>query len=855
MLQQNNNNNYPCLSVSGSTPEMLQKCSRASLPFPSRLELGLGDLPLIRGLRAWALCSKNRRKPGGLLGGGQAPTAPTASRRGSASCPRPADVHLSREWGRMGYGLPLGLDARQAGIGALVTVATLKTSEGSGKTQTQCLFLRTEKGSCLYSTAKPGSGVTSSAASSVVGGWLRGKAGGSGGSRDTPAGRRDQGPTAPAQTGANRVRVRSGRRWRKSCNSAGREKSAMSRERQQRSREHHAGEIALEERQEEQDKGGLDSKQFPSPQQDIRRARQEKEEAFRSPRCSHNAPPKTCTQCGRKAQRRLSQDEHEGDESPKKGVPNRLNSEVKGMKKESQKNEEEENRGLCRSESSYPVLVESQRSCDVEENKEAETNNELKMRTSHSMDDCSEKSEDTNSDSINDSTDGHFEQVTKDFTSRHNRDFNDRKQSDNRCEELAANVNGLSDHVEEQEEVVDVEEEEGSISQAPAEFSVVSVCCGDISASTCTADSPEPSTPLGGSTCKTDHGSCGKEDHFDGDQQGITDCENMGKEELDVRRVAQQEQNLVVDENITVNENSSKLEERDASSSPLRNGYFSIYETEVRILTENGCNCNTTELHRAENRGEESQDQTIEQRRVNPEEWAQTGRILKKESTCAELDDADGNRDDRERHSGDDINDSTIPEDDNKEVTGNCALKDKWKFQESAVGCRGWEEKVGDTCGNTSITLVGTNGETSTDVTNVACADPSTSLALSLANPAPSLPPLGAMATGLPCLEAEREAEEEEDGEEEGVGVTASDGEGGQEGTRRKGRELEEQGKEERGSTVATEEGRKEEEEEEEDEFGVFMQAEGEPAWSEGSTMSASVPCGSRGSVGESHGC
>lgn len=50
---------------------------------------------------------------------------------------------------------------------------------------------------------------------------------------------------------------------------------------------------------------------------------------------------------------------------------------------------------------------------------------------------------------------------------------------------------------------------------------------------------------------------------------------------------------------------------------------------------------------------------------------------------------------------------------------------------------------------------------------------------------------------------------------------------------------------------MATEEGKKkeEEEEEEEDEFGVFMQAEGEPDWSEGFTTPASVPCGSRGSV------
>ncbi|XP_008424805.1 uncharacterized protein LOC103475158 isoform X1 [Poecilia reticulata] len=199
MLQQNNNNNYPCLGMSDCPQEMLQRCSRTSLPFPSRVELGLRDLPLIRGLRAWALCSRNRRKAGGLLGGGKPPTAPPLGGRGtSTSCPRPADVYLS------GYGLPLGVDARQAGIGALVTVATLKTSEGGGKTQTQCLFLRTEKGSCLYSTTKPGSGSTSS----TVGEWLRGKREGlgGGGSAEPP----------PTEAAANRVRVRSGRRFRKS---------------------------------------------------------------------------------------------------------------------------------------------------------------------------------------------------------------------------------------------------------------------------------------------------------------------------------------------------------------------------------------------------------------------------------------------------------------------------------------------------------------------------------------------------------------------------------------------------------------------------------------------------------------
>ncbi|XP_035536494.1 uncharacterized protein si:ch211-14c7.2 [Morone saxatilis] len=876
MLQQNNNNNYPCLNVSGSTREMLQKCSRASLPFPSRLELGLGDLPLIRGLRAWALCSKNRRKAGGLLGGGQAPTAPLAGRRGSTSCPRPADVYLSGEWGRMGYGLPLGLDAGQAGIGALVTVATLKTSEGSGKTQTQCLFLRTEKGSCLYSTAKPGSGVTTSVASSVVGGWLRGKTGG-GGSRDTPAGRRDHGPTPLAQTGANRVRVRSGRRWRKSCNAAGREKTGVSRERQQSSREDPAGEITLEERQEERDKGGLDSKQFPSSQQDIRRARQEG--AFRSPRCCHNASPKTCTQCVRRAQRRESQAEHERGESPRRDVPNRLNSEVKEMRKERQKNEEEGKGVLCGFESSNSVLAvpnpdlesnnfhpESHSSCDVEEIRDAESNEELKTQTSHSKDGYSQKEEDTHTEVmvIHTNNDPHSEHSTDDFTSRHNRDFDDRKPSENPCEEIAADVNGFSDRVEahrkseKDEESVAVEEEEGSINQTPAEFSIVSNCCEDVSVSTCrasisTAVPPEPSTPVEGSTCSAEQRTeteNSKKDHLKGYQQEAADPGIMGGGELDVSRSERQEPNCAADEKNTVNENrkplfffknmenSSQLEERDASSSPLRHRDPSILETDGRIVMENGCNYSTTELNGAErrdglvrvNREEESDEENTEER-VNPEQGDEAGEMWRRECTCNELDNGDGEGNgEKERQSEDNIKD--IQEDDNEDGTRNCALTANWRLQESADGCRGGVEEVGDTCGQTSR-------ETSTNVTNMACADPSTSLALSLTNPAPSLPPLESMATGLPCLEAEKE---------KGVGVTAGDGEGGQEGKRRHGRELEEQDEEERGSTTApTEEGRKEEEEE--DEFGVFMQAEGELAWSEGSTMSASVPCGSRESV------
>ncbi|XP_077468267.1 uncharacterized protein LOC144083935 [Stigmatopora argus] len=184
MLQHNNNNNHPCLKASPHEAPL----KRPPRPLPGRLELGLGDLPLIRGLRAWVLCSKNRQKADG-----RAPATPPAARR--TSCPRPADVRFGGgDWGS-GYGLPgAGVGA---GVGALVTVATLQTSEGAGKTQTRCLFLRNDKGTCLYSTSGGTGG---------PGGWPRGKPG---------PGRRD--PSAlQTQTAASRGRLRSGRRWRKS---------------------------------------------------------------------------------------------------------------------------------------------------------------------------------------------------------------------------------------------------------------------------------------------------------------------------------------------------------------------------------------------------------------------------------------------------------------------------------------------------------------------------------------------------------------------------------------------------------------------------------------------------------------
>uniref|UniRef100_A0A1A8GD50 Uncharacterized protein n=1 Tax=Nothobranchius korthausae TaxID=1143690 RepID=A0A1A8GD50_9TELE len=294
MLQQNNNNNHPCLSMSASAQDIIQKCSRTSLPFSSRMELG--ELPLIRGLRAWALCSRTRRRAGGLLGGGKAPVAPPPGRGSSTSCLRPADVYLSGELDPLGFRIRQGPDSRQVGIGALVTVATLKTSEGSGKTQTQCLFLRTEKGSCLYSKSGPGG------AAGLVGDLLKGRRGGEG--------------ADSLQAGPNRVRVRSGQRWRRSGNVAGREKPAKP----EIGWEDPNGGFRAEEGREEEDGG------FCSPQQDCSRTS-----------CCHDTSAKICTQCGRRPQRKENRDVTEG-ESPGRGVSD---GEEKGMRRARHRNEEE----------------------------------------------------------------------------------------------------------------------------------------------------------------------------------------------------------------------------------------------------------------------------------------------------------------------------------------------------------------------------------------------------------------------------------------------------------------------------------------------------------------------------------
>ncbi|XP_058243090.1 uncharacterized protein si:ch211-14c7.2 isoform X1 [Hemibagrus wyckioides] len=129
MLQHNNNNNYPCLDVAHR--ELLHGCRRNGTTFSSAL--GFGAIPLIKGLRAWAVSGGYSR-----------------SKRKAAASSQPSDrVHQSRigtsHMKTHSFHTP---GVRQGGLGALVTVATLKDSDGGRQTQTRCLFLKAE--GCNY---------------------------------------------------------------------------------------------------------------------------------------------------------------------------------------------------------------------------------------------------------------------------------------------------------------------------------------------------------------------------------------------------------------------------------------------------------------------------------------------------------------------------------------------------------------------------------------------------------------------------------------------------------------------------------------------------------------------------------
>lgn len=816
MLQQNNNNNYPCLSGLDSTPEMLQKCSRTSLPFSRALELGLADLPLIRGLRAWALCSKNRRKAGGVLGGGQAPITSLAGHRSSTTCPRPADVYLSREWGHMAYGLPFGPDAGQAGIRALVTVASLKTSEGSGKTQTQCLFLQTEKGSCLYSAGKPGFGGSSNAASSGVGGWLKGKTGATG-CKETPVRQRDQGPTPVADSGANHAGVRSGRRWRKSCNAARKEKKGVSRGGQQRWREDPAAEIPLDERQEEQDNGGLEGKQFPSPQH-TRRIRQEKVEALQSPGCCHETSSSGCIQCGGKAQRR---------DSPTRSTSTSDTQPQRKLDDHRRRIYELDSTGSVFSSVSdletYRFPPESHSNSDIIEIMGAKS--EEKLNTQN--DGYSEK-EDPEAKLIKALTSNSCEQAREDLALRCNTWEN--VISEEKAEE------GMKS--------LDVGEEGEKFTQISAEFLVVSNCGeGDFvcNPSLCArAELSHKNRPPEGSDSSVGPKSLVRSDREHGKEclneceQAVAEYQTSGEEELGVNTFDQQEQHSAAVQDNTVAKSSEplRLVEGDKNSSLLDDSDVSIeaiLETDRTVTAVSCGNFSTTVSSGAEQQGEVTWEKK--------EEDLQEGNIEQRETP------EKGGEDVVSEYTIHDLEDNGVQKDNSKEVTENGALKDSWRLPLSAEKCR-INEETPDTFGKASRKQVGANSEISANVSHAAYTDLSTSVTPSRANPAHFLPLLESMTTDLPVLEVEKEEKEEQ--------VRLLLRGGSQEGKRSPRRELEEPSEEERGYAVASQKDSKDEDEEdEEDEFGIFMQAEGESAWSEGLTMPASVPCGSSESVGE----
>ncbi|XP_056334834.1 uncharacterized protein si:ch211-14c7.2 isoform X2 [Danio aesculapii] len=157
MLQQNNNNN--CLDMTHR--DLLNECRRTNVSFTSALEFGA--IPLIKGLRAWAVSggySKARRKA-------------NIGPRVQGTCQQPHENRVGqRSWSApvsSGYGHTLESASnaartpgvRQGGLGALVTVATLKGTEAGGRqTQTRCLFLKAQgRGSYICAVGNRGAGM------------------------------------------------------------------------------------------------------------------------------------------------------------------------------------------------------------------------------------------------------------------------------------------------------------------------------------------------------------------------------------------------------------------------------------------------------------------------------------------------------------------------------------------------------------------------------------------------------------------------------------------------------------------------------------------------------------------------
>lgn len=729
----------------------------------------------------------------------------------------------------MAYGLPFGPDAGQAGIRALVTVASLKTSEGSGKTQTQCLFLQTEKGSCLYSAGKPVSG--GSAASSVVGGWLKGKSGAKG-CREIPVRQRDQGPTSVSESRTNNVRVRSGRRWRKSCKAASKEKKDVNRDSQQRWREDPDAEVTLDERQEEEHNGCVEGKQLPNPLH-VRRVRQEKEEVLQSPICFHDVSANGCIECGRKAQR---------GESPTRSTSNRQNSETHPQRKDG-----EEKRVICELEtsvfqvfSSDPDLEtnklqsESNRNSDITKFTHAKSEEEL-----NSQNDGYSGKEDTDPEVIKAYANQSSEQVRRDLALSCNPGEN--LINEERTEEGVMSLDGT--------------EEKEKITQISAEVLVVSGCSED--GSVCNPplyirDDLSPiDTPLEGSIHNVLSEDLVQSDQESGTQclqeceQGLAEHQIRGKEELNIDKFDQQEQNSAAVQDNTVTKSVEPLLFSDSNqSSSLQedssDSTEAILKTERADTATNSHN-NTDTTACCGKVLQIAPEEKEDNHREGPDKVGEDG-VMWRGRTPDKLNVSSGRGNDVGEYAIYDLEENGIQEDNAKDVTEHCDLQDNWRSPVRAEQCR-INEETPDTCGQTSRNKVGANSEISANVSHAAYTDLSTSLTLSRANPAHFLPLLDSMTTDLPLLEVKRE----EEGERVGL-LLREESQEGKSGPRR---ELEEPGEEKRGCSVASKQESKDEEEEEDDEFGTFMQAEGESAWSEGLTMPASVPCRSRESVGE----
>lgn len=107
--------------------ELLHGCRRNGGTFSSAL--GFGAIPLIKGLRAWAVSGGYSR----------------SKRKAAAACHTSDPAHESSAGTRnskiCSFHAP---GIRQGELGALVTVATLKDFDGGRQTQTRCLFLKAE---------------------------------------------------------------------------------------------------------------------------------------------------------------------------------------------------------------------------------------------------------------------------------------------------------------------------------------------------------------------------------------------------------------------------------------------------------------------------------------------------------------------------------------------------------------------------------------------------------------------------------------------------------------------------------------------------------------------------------------